>query len=86
MTSDGRQLGRTASQAVGYQEAIDHLAGRYDGDTMLARIKTRTRQFAKRQGAWFRSLSECRFVDVDEGATPESLATEIVSSGSAVGK
>jgi tRNA A37 N6-isopentenylltransferase MiaA len=31
---------------------------------MARRITYRTRRFAKRQGTWFRSLSECRFVDV----------------------
>ena len=30
LTSDGRRLGRTASQAVGYREVIDHLAGGCD--------------------------------------------------------
>ena len=31
---------------------------------MLTQMQVRTRRFAKRQGTWFRSLSECRFVDV----------------------
>lgn len=81
LTSDGRQLGRTASQAVGYREVIDCLAGKYDAETMLARIKTRTRQFAKRQGVWFRSLSECRFVEVAEGAESDAIADGIVAAG-----
>jgi tRNA dimethylallyltransferase len=81
LTSGGRSLGRTASQAVGYREVLDHLEGKYDGETMLARIKTRTRQFAKRQGVWFRSLSECRFVDATTDAAPESLSAQIVAEG-----
>jgi tRNA dimethylallyltransferase len=64
LTTDGRQLGRTARQAVGYREAIDFLMGVCDRSEMIARIKARTRRFAKRQGTWFRSLSECRFVDI----------------------
>jgi tRNA dimethylallyltransferase len=80
LTSDGRQLGRTASQAVGYREVIDYLDGTYDEATMAARIKTRTRQFAKRQGVWFRSLSECRWVDVEENASAESIAEVIAKS------
>ena len=43
LTADGRQLGRTASQAVGYSEVIEHLAGQCDDATMVARIKARTR-------------------------------------------
>ena len=58
LTSDGKQLGRTASQAVGYREALEHLEG-LPLEQMTDRIKVRTRRFAKRQGTWFRSLSEC---------------------------
>ena len=70
LTSNGRELGRTARQAVGYREALAYLAGEYDRDEMIARITYRTRRFAKRQGTWFRSLSECRFVDIAGTWTP----------------
>jgi tRNA dimethylallyltransferase len=73
-------LGRTARQAVGYREALAYLAGEYDHKEMAARIKARTRRFAKRQGTWFRSLSECRFVDIagdtDASAIAGNIATE----------
>jgi tRNA dimethylallyltransferase len=81
LTADGRQLGRTASQAVGYHEVIEHLAGRLDWESMTTRIKTRTRQFAKRQGVWFRSLSECRFVDIEGDVDAEEIAKEIAAVG-----
>jgi tRNA dimethylallyltransferase len=70
-------LGRTARQAVGYREALEHLAGQYDREEMIARIKARTRRFAKRQGTWFRSLSECRFVDIEGEVKAHTLAEEI---------
>jgi tRNA dimethylallyltransferase len=82
LTSGGRTLGRTASQAVGYREVMDYLADVYDEATMTARIMTRTRQFAKRQGVWFRSLSECRWVDVAEDADAESIAERIAAEAS----
>ncbi|NOZ39682.1 MAG: tRNA (adenosine(37)-N6)-dimethylallyltransferase MiaA, partial [Planctomycetes bacterium] len=63
LIANGKTLGRTASQAVGYREAIEHLQGS-TLDTMATHIKTRTRRFAKRQGTWFRSLAECRFVEL----------------------
>jgi tRNA dimethylallyltransferase len=81
LTADGRQLGRTAGQAVGYHEVIEHLAGRIDWDSMMSRIKTRTRQFAKRQGVWFRSLSECRFIDIEGDVDAEVIAQEIAVAG-----
>jgi tRNA dimethylallyltransferase len=80
LTASGRPLGRTASQAVGYREVIQHLSGRLDDETMAARIKTRTRQFAKRQGVWFRSLSECRFVDVEGEVDAAALARQVANS------
>ncbi|RIK75370.1 MAG: tRNA (adenosine(37)-N6)-dimethylallyltransferase MiaA [Planctomycetota bacterium] len=81
LTSEGRRLGRTASQAVGYREVLDYLAGATNQATMTERIKTRTRQFAKRQATWFRSLSECRFVDIDGAVDVAPLVERIVSAG-----
>jgi tRNA dimethylallyltransferase len=79
LQASGRPLGRTARQAVGYREALEFLAGQYGRDTMIERIKVRTRRFAKRQGTWFRSLSECRFVDIVGEADPGTTADRIVS-------
>jgi tRNA dimethylallyltransferase len=81
LTADGKRLGRTAGQAVGYREALAFLAGDATRQQMIERIKIRTRRFAKRQGTWFRSLSECRFVDIagDEGAG--EIAERIVAAG-----
>ena len=81
LTAGGRQLGRTASQAVGYQEALAFLAGEHSREEMIERIKIRTRRFAKRQGTWFRSLSECRFVDVAGEVDARAVAEEIAGAG-----
>jgi tRNA dimethylallyltransferase len=81
LTSNGRKLGRTASQAVGYREVMDLLAGEVDEATMAARIKARTRQFAKRQGVWFRSLSECRWVDIEGDVDAEAVAEIVANAG-----
>jgi tRNA dimethylallyltransferase len=81
LTSNGRLLSRTASQAVGYREALAHLAGEIGVDEMRARIQARTRQFAKRQGTWFRSLSECRFVDIAGEVDERAVAERIVAEG-----
>lgn len=81
LTANGHSLGRTASQAVGYREAIEHLGGGSLED-MLTKIKTRTRRFAKRQGTWFRSLSECRFVDLSGEVVAEQLAGAIIGQTS----
>ncbi len=68
-------LSRTASQAVGYREVLEHLRGLRDLPATIELIKLRTRQFAKRQMTWFRALSECRMVDggFDPGETAEKI-------------
>jgi tRNA dimethylallyltransferase len=78
----GHTLGRTARQAVGYREALDFLAGEYGRDEMIARIKARTRRFAKRQGTWFRSLGECRFVDISGEVDAVAVADQIARADS----
>ena len=78
LTSDGKQLGRTASQAVGYREAIEHLEGG-SLEEISTKIKTRTRRFAKRQGTWFRSLSECRFVEIAGEVDAQEAADQIIA-------
>lgn len=74
-------ISKTASQGVGYREVIDYLDGTYDLATTVDLVKTHTRQFAKRQGTWFRGLSECRFVPVSEPPDPARIAERIVATG-----
>lgn len=82
LTAGGNHLGRTARQAVGYQESLAFLTGECDRSQMIERIKVRTRRFAKRQGTWFRSLSECRFVDIVGEIDVNAIAERITSAGS----
>ncbi|HEX5470238.1 MAG TPA: tRNA (adenosine(37)-N6)-dimethylallyltransferase MiaA [Lacipirellulaceae bacterium] len=77
LVGEGKELGRTARQAVGYREALAYIASEYDKAEMIARIKARTRRFAKRQGTWFRSLSECRFVDIAGNVVAGEVANQI---------
>ncbi len=58
LRAPGRTLSREAAQAVGYREAFDHLDGKASFDETLGRIRLRSRQLAKRQLTWFRSLPE----------------------------
>jgi tRNA dimethylallyltransferase len=69
--------GRTAAQAVGYREVIEHLHGVRDLAATVELVKLRTRQFAKRQMTWFRSLSECRFVEMSESRTAGEVAGQM---------
>ena len=42
-------------------------------------VRARTRQFAKRQETWFRSLSECTLVPLSQEQSPAEIADRIVA-------
>ncbi len=73
------QLGRTAGQALGYKEVLDHLAGRSSLQATVETIQIRTRQFAKRQHTWFRNLPECRAIPIQGHESPLEIAKQLVS-------
>ena len=77
LLSGPRPLSKTARQALGYREVIEHLEGRRDLAQTIEEVKTHTRQFAKRQGTWFRSLSEGRFVAAGGSMEPAEIAGRI---------
>ena len=78
LLAEPKPLSRTASQAVGYREVIEHLDGRRNLSETVELVKQHTRQLAKRQSTWFRSLSECRFVPVSSAFDAATLADQIV--------
>jgi tRNA dimethylallyltransferase len=73
--------GRTARQAVGYREVLAHLEQGVPLADTVALVKTKTRQFAKRQGTWFRSLPEFREVPVDQETDPARIARVLEELG-----
>jgi tRNA dimethylallyltransferase len=77
LRASGRPFSRTAAQAVGYRETITHLAGQHDLPTTIELVKRHTRQFAKRQLTWFRSLSECRWITIGEPFDAAAIAAQI---------
>jgi tRNA dimethylallyltransferase len=77
LIAGGRNPSRTAVQALGYREVLAHLAGKYDLASTIDLVKLHTRQFAKRQLTWFRSLAECRFVAVSDSFDPAEIAARI---------
>jgi tRNA dimethylallyltransferase len=60
-----RGLSRTALQALGYKEMVDHLEGRASLEESVATTILRTRQFAVRQERWFRRDPRVRWVRVE---------------------
>jgi tRNA dimethylallyltransferase len=65
-------FGREASQCLGYREMTDVLRGICSMPEALELLKVRTRQFAKRQMTWFRSLPGAHWI---EGGTDDDVMT-----------
>jgi tRNA dimethylallyltransferase len=64
---------RTAAQALGYKEILDHLRGECSLDEAVARVIARTRQFAIRQIRWFRRDPRVRWIDVVDDPVTAAL-------------
>ena len=65
------RLSRTAAQALGYKELIDHLEGRCGLDEAVDQVIVRTRQFAVRQERWFRRDPRIQWIGIDADPVAE---------------
>jgi len=51
-------------KAIGYREIAGCVKGGYSTDCVKERIKTATRNFAKRQLTWFRRMEEVKYINI----------------------
>lgn len=73
LLAEPKGMSRTARQALGYREIIDHLEGRCSLDEAIDTVVVRTRQFAVRQERWFRRDPRVRWVDIEHDPVAEVL-------------
>ncbi|MEY2968547.1 MAG: tRNA delta(2)-isopentenylpyrophosphate transferase [Actinomycetota bacterium] len=73
-------LSRTAAQALGYKEMIDHIAGRVPLSVARDEIVLRTTQFAVRQERWYRRDPRIRWVDVTGGDPVELVSPAVLAA------
>ena len=78
MLGRGLRENRTASQALGYRQAIDHLDGKLSLAETIALVKTRTRQFAKRQMTWFKRQLPVQWMQVASNDSPSKIAQRLI--------
>ena len=77
----GGGLGRQASEALGYSQILDHLAGRMSLADAAEQIKIGSRRFAKQQRTWlrrFRHTEGSIWIEADSLSLQE-LASEAVT-------
>ncbi len=84
----GLEQNRTAMQAIGYRQVVEHLRGERSLEETVVLVKTRTRQFAKRQMTWFRRQLTVKWVAVGANERSDEVAarveTELKSPGRSV--
>lgn len=77
LLDEGLAEGRTASRAIGYREVMAHLAGELTLEEARERTVIATRQFARRQLAWWRKDPRIHWIDHDD---PDRLSTALEHS------
>ena len=76
----GLSENRTAMQAIGYRQVVEHLRGERKLPETIELVKIRTRQFAKRQMTWFRRQTQLNWLAVQPQETAESVASRIMEA------
>lgn len=82
LLNTGRNISKTAAQAIGYKEFLPYFRGEQTLDEVSAAIKLATRHYAKRQMIWFRRYENAVRLVPDEFGdrlkTSDELADEAV--------
>ena len=68
---------KTAMQAIGYRQVVEHLHGERSLAETIELVKIRTRQFAKRQLTWFRAQKNLEWLELKPDDSPEKWLPEI---------
>jgi tRNA dimethylallyltransferase len=71
---------KTAMQALGYRQIVEHLRGERSLAETIELVKVRTRQFAKRQMTWFRRQLQLSWVNLEPQSRAEAVAERIASA------
>jgi tRNA dimethylallyltransferase len=75
----GLEQNKTAMQAIGYRQVVEHLRGDRTLVETIELVKSRTRQFARRQLTWFRRQLEPEWIELKPDESLEQIANLIQS-------
>ena len=75
----GLDRNKTAMQAIGYRQVVEHLHGERSLEETIALVKVRTRQFAKRQMTWFRKQPGMKWVELKADESAQATAERLAS-------
>jgi tRNA dimethylallyltransferase len=70
----------TALLALGYRQVVEYLNGARSLTATIELVKTRTRQFAKRQMTWFRKHAPLKWMALGPAETARAAAERLLNS------
>jgi tRNA dimethylallyltransferase len=70
---------RTAMQAIGYRQVVEHLRGERGLGGTVELVKSRTRQFAKRQMTWFGRHARAQAIELNSGEAVDPVLAVLVA-------
>lgn len=70
----GLAQNKTAMQAIGYRQVAEHLRGERSLRETMELVKSKTRQFAKRQMTWFRKHANAQWIELQPQDSAEAMA------------
>ena len=76
---NGLEQNLTAMQAIGYRQVVEQLRGERSLPETIELVKSRTRQFAKRQLTWFRRHGNMDWIELKPGEPPEQILPRLTS-------
>jgi len=75
----GLEQNPTAMQAIGYRQVVEHLRGERSLAETVELVKSKTRQYAKRQLTWFRRHAAATWVEIAPGEDYGAVARRILA-------
>ncbi len=73
----GLAQNKTAMQALGYRQVVEHLRGERSLPETIDLVKIKTRQFAKRQMTWFRRQMDLEWIELKPDDALEAIALRL---------
>jgi tRNA dimethylallyltransferase len=80
LLSRGLATNRTALQALGYRQVVEHLRGERSFADTVALVKQKTWQFARRQRTWFRRQLPLHWMELAADEDAAEVANRIVGA------
>ena len=73
----GLEQNKTAMQAIGYRQVVEHLRGERSLADTVELVKIKTRQYAKRQKTWFRGQPNVKWLELQASESVENVVVRL---------